>query len=81
MYKEEIVIYGEGSLEQDEAESGQKDETSLAARPLLQDDREGLQEQTDRVQSRLLHFPLLPAHLEVGVDGCHCKVDHYWNHF
>ena len=81
MYKEEIVIYREGSLEQDKAESSEEDETSLLARPPLEDNREGLQEQTDRVQSLLPHLPLLTAHLEVSVDGCHCKVDHYWNHF
>ena len=78
MYKEEIVIYREGSLEQDKANGGQEDERSLLARPPLEDHCESLQKQTDRVQFLLLHLPLLAAHLEVSVDGCHCKVDNYW---
>ena len=79
MYKEKIVINRKGSLEQDKANSGQEDERSLLARPPFEDHCESLQKQTDRIQLLLLHFPLLTAHLEVGVDDCHCKVDHYWN--
>ena len=81
MYKEEIVIYREGSLEQDKAESSEEDERSLPARSGLEDHSESLQKQTDRVQPLLLDSPLLVAHLEVSVDDCHCKVDHYWNNF
>ena len=75
MYKEKIVINRKGSLEQDKANSGQEDERSLLARPPFEDHCESLQKQTDRVQFLLLHFPLLVAHLEVSVDGCHYKVN------
>ena len=79
MYEEEIVIYRKGSLEQDKAEGSQEYEGSLSARPPLEDNSESVQKQTDRVQLLLLHLPLLAAHLEVGVDGGHCRVHHYWN--
>ena len=77
MYKEKIVIYREGSLEQDKAKSGKEDKRSLLARSPFEDHSESIEKQTDRVQLLLLHFPLLTAHLEVGVDGCHWKVENY----
>ena len=69
MDEEEIIVDREGSLEQDEPESGEEDEGPLPARPPPQDHGEGLHEQTDGPQAHLALPPPLASHLDEGVES------------
>ena len=69
MYEEEVIIYREGGLEQDEAKGGEEDEGSLTARPPHTHHSEGLHKQTDGVQFDLTLPPLLTPHLDTGVEN------------